>query len=91
MTNQTAERTVPLMLPIDETFESKTGAPIDDQDYQVPFAFTGKIDKLTVTVEPPKLTASEEAVGGVSQCAGREPSVLYPLVRPHGPGYLFNV
>jgi hypothetical protein len=25
----------------------------------VPFAFTGKIDKLTITVEPPKLTPED--------------------------------
>jgi hypothetical protein len=33
---------------------------VDDQDYQVPFKFTGKIDKLTITVEPPKLTAEDK-------------------------------
>jgi hypothetical protein len=49
------------MLPIDKTFDigSKTGTPVDDQDYQIPFAFTGKIDKLTM-VEPPKLTPEDE-------------------------------
>jgi len=31
------------------------GSPVDDKDYQVPFNFTGKIDKLTISVEPPKL------------------------------------
>ena len=25
-----------------------TGTPVDDKDYKVPFAFNGKIDKLTV-------------------------------------------
>jgi len=25
-----------------------TGTPVDDNDYQVPFRFTGKLDKLTV-------------------------------------------
>jgi len=58
---QTMERTIPLLLPIDETFDigSDTGTPVDDQDYRVPFAFTGKIDKLTITVEPPKLTPAD--------------------------------
>jgi arylsulfatase len=62
VSTQKMERTIPLMLPIDETFDigSKTGTPVDDQDYQVPFAFTGKIDKLTITVEPPKLTPEDE-------------------------------
>ncbi|MEW6438073.1 MAG: arylsulfatase [Pseudomonadota bacterium] len=59
---QTLDHTIPLLLPIDETFDvgSKTGTPIDDQDYQVPFAFTGKIDKLTISVEPPILTDADK-------------------------------
>jgi hypothetical protein len=62
VSTQTMERTVPLILPWDETFDigSDTGTPVDDQDYQVPFRFTGKIDKLTITVEPPKLTPADE-------------------------------
>ena len=35
------------------------GSPVDDKDYQVPFNFTGKIDKLTISVEPPKLTPDD--------------------------------
>jgi len=59
---QKMERTVPLILPVDETFDvgSKTGTPIDDRDYQVPFKFTGKINKVTIAVESPKLTAEDE-------------------------------
>jgi hypothetical protein len=59
---QTLDRTVPLTLPWDETFDigSDTGTPVDDQDYQVPFKFTGKIDKLTITGEPPRLTPEDE-------------------------------
>ena len=59
---QKMEHTTPILLPLDETFDigSKTGTPVDDRDYQVPFAFTGKIDKLTISVEPPKLTAEDE-------------------------------
>ena len=62
VSTQTVERTIPLMLPIDETFDigSKTGTPVDDGDYQVPFAFTGKITKLTFTIDPPKLTPEDE-------------------------------
>ena len=60
---QTLEHTIPLILPWDETFDigSDTGTPVDDQDYQVPFPFTGKIDKLTVSVDPPKLTPADVA------------------------------
>ena len=59
---KTLERTIPIMLPIDETFDigSKTGTPIDDHDYQAPFAFTGKIDKLTITLDPPVLTDADK-------------------------------
>ena len=61
VSTQTLEHTVPLTLPWDETFDiaSDTGTPVDDQDYQVPFNFTGKIDKLTVSVEPPRLTPAD--------------------------------
>jgi arylsulfatase A-like enzyme len=46
----------------DETFDigvdTRTG--INDKDYQVPFAFDGKIDKLTVNLGPTQLTAADE-------------------------------
>ena len=58
---RTVDRTVPIITTIDETFDvgSDTGTPVDDTDYQVPFSFTGKIDKLTITVEPPQLTPED--------------------------------
>ena len=61
VSTQALEHTVPLTLPWDETVDigSDTGTPVDDKDYQVPFKFTGKIDKLTVSVEPPELTAED--------------------------------
>ena len=59
---QTMERTIPFTLPWDETFDigSDTGTPVDDADYQVPFAFTGKIDKLTFSIAPPVLTDEDK-------------------------------
>jgi arylsulfatase len=62
VSTQTLERTIPLILPWDETFDigSDTGTPIDDQDYQVPFAFTGKIDKLNISVAPPVLAEDDK-------------------------------
>jgi arylsulfatase len=46
----------------DETFDvgvdTRTG--VNDKDYQVPFAFDGKINKLTVNLGPMQLTAAEE-------------------------------
>lgn len=57
VSTQTMEKTVPLILQWDETFE--TGAGVDDQGYQSPFAFNGKLVKLTHHVEPPKLTPAD--------------------------------
>ena len=43
-------RTVPFTFAWDETFDVglDTGTPVDDKDYQVPFAFSGKLEKLTI-------------------------------------------
>jgi arylsulfatase A-like enzyme len=59
---QRMEHTVPLILQWDETFDvgADTGTPVDDQDYQVPFAFTGKLTKLTIGIDRPKLTPEDE-------------------------------
>jgi hypothetical protein len=32
---------------------------VEDQDYQVRFTCTGKMDKLTITLEPPRLTPDD--------------------------------
>jgi hypothetical protein len=55
---QKMEHTIPLILQWDETFDigADTGTPVDDQDYQMPFKFTGKLDKLTIKINRPKLT-----------------------------------
>jgi len=60
---QTIERTVPLILQWDENFDvgADTGTPVDDQDYQVPFRFTGKLNKLTLHLEQPVLTPEDKA------------------------------
>jgi len=61
VSTQAMEHTVPLTLPWDKTFDigSDTGTPVNDQDYQVPFKFSGKIDKLTISIELPKLTPAD--------------------------------
>ena len=48
---------VPVILPWCETFcvGVDTGTPVDDKDYQVPFRFTGKLDKLTVKLGPSEM------------------------------------
>jgi len=37
-----------------------TATPVDDRDYQVPFKFTGKLNKITLTIDRPKLTPEDE-------------------------------
>jgi arylsulfatase A-like enzyme len=55
-------RSLPIAVPWDETFNVgiDTGTPVDDGDYQVPFRFTGTIDKLTVKLGPEELSAQEK-------------------------------
>jgi arylsulfatase len=55
------EKTIPLILQWDENLDvgSDTGTPVDDRDYQVPFAFTGKIGKITLTIDRPKLSPED--------------------------------
>ncbi|TCL70433.1 arylsulfatase [Rhizobium sp. BK251] len=54
---QTIPHTIPFLATIDESFDVgiDTRLPIDDKDYQVPFPFTGTLDKLTVKVGPTQL------------------------------------
>src|SRR5262249_30893168 len=58
--SKTIPHTMPFVEPIDETFDvgvdTRTG--VEDDDYQPPFRFTGKIDKLTVKLVP--MRAAEE-------------------------------
>ena len=57
---KTMPHTIPFLISFDESFDvgvdTRTG--VDDNDYQVPFRFTGKLDKLTVKLDP--LNAAEE-------------------------------
>jgi arylsulfatase A-like enzyme len=59
---KTIPHTIPAIMTIDESFDvgvdTRTG--VDDNDYQPPFRFTGKLDKLTIKLLPPKMTAEEE-------------------------------
>jgi arylsulfatase A-like enzyme len=62
--------TIPFLMAIDETFDVgvDTRTPVDDTDYQVPFRFTGTLNKVTIKLEPQQLP-SEEPVG----TSGRKP------------------
>lgn len=49
---QKLERSLPLVLSLDPTFDiGQTGpTPVDDCDYKVPSPFTGKINKVTIAL-----------------------------------------
>ena len=50
------EHTTPIMFPEDETFDigmdTRTGVALIEYRYDVPFKFTGKINKLTFNLGP---------------------------------------
>jgi arylsulfatase A-like enzyme len=60
---KTIKHTIPLMMSIDETFDvgldTRTGV---DNSYELPFKFTGTIDKLTFELGPSQLSEVEEKV-----------------------------
>ena len=53
-------KTIPFRMSLDETLDigEDTGTPVSE-DYRVPFKFTGKIEKVTVSIAERKLTAEE--------------------------------
>src|SRR5271166_2003921 len=57
------EHTTPITFPEDETFDigqdTRTGVAMLQYRYDVPFKFTGKINKLTFNLGPEQLTAEE--------------------------------
>jgi hypothetical protein len=61
VSTQTLERTLPLVKPLDQSFNIGSAGPdpVDDHDYQVPFKFTGTINKVTIALDPPKLTPDD--------------------------------
>jgi arylsulfatase len=58
---QNMEHTVPMLMQWCESFDvgSDTGSPVADADYQPPFRFTGKLDKLTLTIDRPELSEAD--------------------------------
>ena len=62
---EVARRTIPHTVPalvtdaegMDVGYDTRTG--VDDRDYQVPFRFTGKINKVTFKPGPPEMTPEQ--------------------------------
>jgi arylsulfatase A-like enzyme len=52
--NQKIPHTTPFLMTLGETFDigSDTRTSVNESDYQVPFAFSGKVDKVTVNLAP---------------------------------------
>jgi arylsulfatase A-like enzyme len=62
VSTQKIERTLPLVKPLDQFFAIGLSGPtpVDDHDYKVPFNFTGTINKVTIALDPPKLTPDDK-------------------------------
>jgi arylsulfatase len=56
--------TIPFIIALEETFDvgvdTRTG--VEDKDYQVPFRFTGKLDRLTLKLAPVQLSTEDHRV-----------------------------
>jgi arylsulfatase A-like enzyme len=61
LVRKTIAHTVPLLMSVDETFDVglDTGTGVDDS-YELPFRFTGTINKLTFRLGPSQLMASDQ-------------------------------
>jgi hypothetical protein len=70
---KTIPHTIPLLMSIDETFDVgvDTSRPVTN-DYQVPFRFTGSINKLTFNLGPEQLTDADRKVIGERLARARD-------------------
>ena len=74
---KTMPKTLPMILQWDESFDigSDTLTGVNDADYQPPFTFTGKLDKLTLKLDRPQLSPADIKTleeGMKKAAAGRE-------------------
>jgi arylsulfatase len=62
LSKKAMEHSIPFLMAIDETFDigSDTRTPVDDS-YELPFHFTGTINKLTFKLGPEQLMAADHA------------------------------
>jgi arylsulfatase len=58
---KTMPKTLPMILQWDEAFDigSDTLTGVNDADYKPPFAFTGKLSKLTIKIDRPQLSPED--------------------------------
>jgi arylsulfatase len=64
---KTVDHTVPLLMTLDETLDigmdTRTGV---DNSYELPFKFTGTIDKVTYKLGPSQMTPAQQKVGALA-------------------------
>jgi hypothetical protein len=72
--NQSVPHTIPFLMTLDETFDigSDTRTPVDDGDYQVPFRFTGTINRLTYELDPEQLPQADHVAIGPALARARD-------------------
>jgi len=71
------EHTLPFILQWDEALDigSDTGTPVDDNDYATPFTFTGKLNKIALNIDRPKLSPEDiKRLQATARAAGDGPS-----------------
>jgi arylsulfatase A-like enzyme len=63
LAQQKTEHTIPFLMSLDESLDigMDTRTPVDDS-YELPFRFTGKIDKLTYKIGPEQLRAEDRVI-----------------------------
>ena len=71
---KTIPHTIGFLMSIDESFDvgGDTRTSVNDQDYQVPFLFDGRLDKLTVKLGPTRLAAEESPESASENATGSE-------------------
>ena len=59
--SKTMAKTLPMTLQWDESFDigSDTLTGVNDADYQPPFRFTGRLNKLTIKLDRPQLSPAD--------------------------------
>jgi arylsulfatase len=76
--SEVAKQTIPHTLPalevvdewLDVGYDTRSG--VDDRDYQVPFAFTGTINKITFKPGPPEMTEEQMKKAAEMGAKGRD-------------------
>ena len=61
LSRKTIKHTIPLLMSIDETFDvgADTRTPVDNS-YELPFRFTGTINKLTFRLGPTQIMEADK-------------------------------